>query len=515
MQLMSKSINLCTIIILLFIGCNKSIEEDNYTKHLNSPVVMNLDINEDHFEKLVENSKLYFKKKISKEIYAKNNRWLNAKININDTIYRVNIKAHGKTPFKHYNGEIMSLKVKFKKKKKFRHLKKFSLVIIEREKFMNKKNEILAKKLNLLYPHFEQVILNINSGKNYLMTLEEPIDINFAKLKYGKNGIILKSDNFKTPLQVLNSVTHVNNKIVTKNEINSLTTSRRNKKIITEINNSINFNPKSFIQYLDTNYAINYLTFIKISGADMHGFLPHNFICITDSVTKKIYPIIHRDIDFKCLYSKKDLYSGTIDWWHDSHFKYSIPLIEILTSNHYIDSISNIKTIEYFNNNSLDDFKRIEKTFDLITNRIPDNNHLNAPLKRTTEKIIWNSNFWLNNGNPSKKITLKYFIENNKVIITITNLTDEELTIEELSINDQIFSNVKIRQNNNWLELNNIEYQKFKQKAIKPRQIRVIHFQLIGKKLPEELTLVIKNLKAMEYYFQNYTEKQPKIVIKH
>ncbi len=234
-----------------------------------------------------------------------NNDWRKIKLTVNDTTYNAKMKCHGKTPDGHFHENIMSLTVKFKKKRPHSFSKRMNLIIYKRLRDSPAVINYLSKKLNIHYIESKLFSVNINNGKKHLMHLEERCNEGFFKKRNLNNILICKKDLNKTFLiNCLEVDKKQKNTFFKKDEvlqvlekkISNSDLSSKNKKTIYRLNKLIsNHETDSLLKVLNVDYFSRYEALRKIGGFTNHGFEKHNLLLYPDTSNGKLIMIPHRD----------------------------------------------------------------------------------------------------------------------------------------------------------------------------------------------------------------------------
>ena len=201
--------------------------------------------------------------------YKLKNTWQEATVAISGKKHDALVKNHGQSPIDHKKGGHYSLGVKFKNKPYPFFSKRVNFVIYNRIQLTNSIVKMMSSKMGLLCPNFETTCVTIGNNKPSLYYVEERINKEFFK---------------KRNLPMLNS-----------NKGGKVTETR--KQDLVRFSSAIKNGNTSFIkQHINLDYMSNLQAFRIIYGCDGHGFNVENMELAYDTIQRKFYPIVHRDV---------------------------------------------------------------------------------------------------------------------------------------------------------------------------------------------------------------------------
>lgn len=201
--------------------------------------------------------------------YKKKNTWQEVTVEVSGKKYDVLVKNHGQSPTDHKKGSHFSLSVKCKNQPNPFFSKRVNFVIYNRIQLTNSLVKLMSSKMDLLCPNFETACVTIGNNKPSLYYIEERINKEFFKKRHLPMLIIKK-----------------NGKV-----------SETRKQDLLHFNSAIkNGNTSIVKQHLNLDYMSNLQAFRTIYGCDGHGFNVENMELAYDTIQRKFYPIVHRDV---------------------------------------------------------------------------------------------------------------------------------------------------------------------------------------------------------------------------
>lgn len=232
--------------------------------------------------------------------YSKNNEWRKTHLTINGEKFDVKIKSHGRTPSGHKYGDHFSLAVKFTGDQIPFYSKRVNFIIYNARQLSSELIKSMAPKFGLYSPDFELVNVTIDNGKPYLYFVEERINEQFFLSRNlpmiifnsGVDGSLIYSGTVDYPtltstlIDELEGEDHLSNdlKLQVKSDYQTF------NKAIEENNYQV------LEKYLDIQYMSRLNAFRTVYGSTGHGFSPVNLEMAYDTIARKFYPIIHRDV---------------------------------------------------------------------------------------------------------------------------------------------------------------------------------------------------------------------------
>lgn len=252
-----------------------------------------------HFKGLYRGYGDYSFKKDCLATYLINNKWQDALLVANGKSHKVKIKNHGRSPRAHVYGNHFSLGLKSKEELFEYGGKRLNLVVYNRLQISNSILQLFSSKFELPMPLFKLLVVNVSSKGQGLYYLEERIGESYFKrigwscliFNKGENGVGLYHSN-KSKNKLDQELTESLEKLSASARVKSNIRSDFKK-----FNSALkNVKVDSLAALLDLKYMTRLMAFREVYGCNGHGFGGENFNVAYDTIHRKFYPLVHRDV---------------------------------------------------------------------------------------------------------------------------------------------------------------------------------------------------------------------------
>ncbi len=257
-----------------------------------------------HFEVLFENFSNDKFPDDSLHTYNKQNRWRNTTITVNEKEYAVKVKCHGRSPYRQKFGNYFSLAIKFQNELVPGFAKRINLIVYNRIQLTGDLLSLTTSKFNIPIPKQELALVTFGTKGDCFFFVEERIDSSYFSSRnlpcviFNKkiDGSLIMDET--SNLSTLNA--QLEKELSKKNNAKKYSTNLtlQIKQDYNAFNVAIEGEDVSDLsKYMDLNYLAKVNAFRIIYGSDGHGFDNVNIEMAYDTIVRKFYPLLHRDIN--------------------------------------------------------------------------------------------------------------------------------------------------------------------------------------------------------------------------